>query len=403
MALESYVKEEKHVKRLGFLLMILVLSLVAAQCGGQQAAAPKAAPTDAPKVAAPTEAPKSAAPPPTIAPAAKPTDAPKVAATNTTAPAAKATEAPKTAGSDLGSAANPIKMAFVPSSDSSKILVSGDKIGKQLEQISGLKFQVSVPTSYAAVVEAMNAGQVDVAWLAPTSYVAAANRYGVELLLTTQRNGSKVYPFSIIVMADSPIKTIQDLKGKRIIGADPLSTSGNLYPRAYLTSQGFDLSKDVQWSYSGGHDRSIIALVNGQADAAVTFGEYKGTPDARDRVKTTIPDVMQKTRVLLNSQDANFLIPNDTVSVRKGLPADLKKKISDALLQLAKTEEGVKELTALYQINGLDVGDPKDYEPIQRAAQAANIDLGQAIAPPPTRPPATPGGGTPGASGTPRP
>ena len=232
------------MKRIGILLMLLVLTLVAAQCGGQQAAAPTAAPTAAP--AAKAAAPTAAAVPPTVAPAApKATEAPKAAAPTAAAAAPTAAAAAKSAGGDLGTPANPIKMAFVPSSDSSKILLSGEKIGQMLEKQTGLSFKVSVPTSYAAVVEAMNAGQIDVAWLAPASYVAANNRYGVELLLTTMRNGSKVFPFSIIVAADSPIKTVADLKGKKIAGADPLSTSGNLYPRAFLASQGIDPNKEV--------------------------------------------------------------------------------------------------------------------------------------------------------------
>lgn len=291
-------------------------------------------------------------------------------------------------------------MAFVPSTDSAKVLASGDKIGQLLEKETGLKFQVSVPTSYAAVVEAMNAGQVDVAWLAPLSYVVANNRYGIELLLTTTRNGSKVYPFSFIIAANSPIKDIADLKGKKIAFADELSASGNLYPRAFLLQNGIDPDKDMTVLYSGAHDKSVIALLNGQVDVAAVFGEYKGTPDARNNVKSTVPDVYEKTKVLLNSADKNFLIPNDTVSVRKGLPADAKKKVSDGLIAISKTEDGIKELKALYNIDGLVPGDPKDYEPIQKAADAAKIDIGRAIAPPPTRPPASP---APSGTGTPKP
>ena len=289
-------------------------------------------------------------------------------------------------------------MAFVPSTDSAKVLASGDKIGQLLEKETGLKIQVSVPTSYAAVVEAMNAGQIDVAWLAPLSYVVAANRYGIELLLTTTRNGSKVYPFSFIIAANSPIKDIADLKGKKIAFADELSASGNLYPRAFLLQNGVDPDKDMTVLYSGAHDKSVIALLNGQVDVAAVFGEFKGTPDARNNVKSTVPDVYEKTKVLLNSGDKNFLIPNDTVSVRKGLPADIKKKVADGLIALSKTEDGIKELKALYNIDGLVPGDPKDYEPIQKAAEAAKIDIGRAIAPPPTRAPASP---APGGTGTP--
>ncbi|MFN8483522.1 MAG: phosphate/phosphite/phosphonate ABC transporter substrate-binding protein [Anaerolineae bacterium] len=374
------------MKRLMLMLMLLVLTLVAAQCGGQpQAPAAPAAQATAPAPAAPkaTDAPKAAAPTTAPAPAApKATDAPKAAAPTTAAAAAPA-------AGDLGTAANPIKMAFVPSSDAQKLATSLEKLGQMLEKETGLKFKTTVPTSYAATVEAMNAGQIDVGWLNPLSYVVGNNRYGLELLLTTTRNGSKVYPFSIIVAKDSPIKTVQDLKGKKLASADPLSTSGNLYPRAYLTQQGVLPDKDVQWVYSGGHDKSVIALTNGQVDAAAVFGEFKGTPDARDRAKASVPDVYDKTRVLLNSADVNFLIPNDTVSVRKGLPADIRKKISDGLLAIAKTEDGIKELKALADIDGLVVGEPKDYAPINDAAKAANIDIGVVLNTPTPRPAAT--------------
>jgi len=251
----------------------------------------------------------------------------------------------------------------------------------------------------------MNAGQIDVAWLAPLSYVVGRNKFGTDLLLTTTRNGSKVSPFSIIVGANSPITKVSDLKGKKIAFADELSASGNLYPRAFLLQNGIDPDKDMTPIYSGAHDKSVIALLNGQVDAAAIFGEYKGTPDARENVKSTVPDVLQKTKVLVNSSDpaVNFLIPNDTVSARKDLPADVKKKVSDALIALTKTEDGIKELKALYNIDGLVVGDPKDYDPIQKAADAANIDIGRAIQPPPTRPAATApaAGATP--AGTPKP
>ena len=274
-------------------------------------------------------------------------------------------------------------------------------IEKGFYEQRGLKVSLNHHPAGADVFGGLVAGQENV-MMAGGDEVLAARAKGAELVYVAEVFTR--YPIGLIVPADSGVQSVADLKGKKVAGADPLSTSGNLYPRAFLVSQGIDPNKDVQWVYSGGHDKSIIALVNGQVDAAVVFGEYKGTPDARDRVKGTIPDVMQKTRVLLNSESVNAMIPNDTVSARKDLAADLKTKIRDGLLAVAKTEDGIKELQALYQINGLDVGNPADYAPILEAAKAANIDLGAAIAPPPTRAPATAapaGAGTPAATAKP--
>ena len=65
-------------------------------------------------------------------------------------------------------------MAFVPSSDSQKVLASGQPLADLLTPAApGSTFQVSVPTSYAAVIEAMGASNVDIGWLAPFAYVLA--------------------------------------------------------------------------------------------------------------------------------------------------------------------------------------------------------------------------------------
>ncbi|MFQ5483575.1 MAG: PhnD/SsuA/transferrin family substrate-binding protein, partial [Nitrospinaceae bacterium] len=72
-----------------------------------------------------------------------------------------------------GADGNPIHMMFVPSGEAQVILEGGEEVGRRLEAITGLRFRVSVATSYAAAVEALGAGRVDVGWLATLSYVLA--------------------------------------------------------------------------------------------------------------------------------------------------------------------------------------------------------------------------------------
>ena len=90
----------------------------------------------------------------------------------------------------LGSPGNPLKMAFVPSADSQKVLASGQPLADLLSQQTGLSFQVSVPTSYAAVIEAMGANNVDVGWLAPFAYVLAHDKFQSTVILSSVRGGS---------------------------------------------------------------------------------------------------------------------------------------------------------------------------------------------------------------------
>ena len=62
-----------------------------------------------------------------------------------------------------------------------------------LEPLTGYRYEVSVLSDYNAVVQALDAGQVDIAWLNPLSYVVAHDRYGAKVLLGTVRRGSQVY------------------------------------------------------------------------------------------------------------------------------------------------------------------------------------------------------------------
>src|SRR6266540_4148589 len=112
---------------------------------------------------------------------------------------------PRGASTSLGSRENPIRMAFVPSVDSQKVLATGQPLAQALSAETGLQFDVSVPTSDTAVIEAMGGSQVEVAWLASFAYVLAHDKHGVEVILTTVRQGSKTYRSQIIARADSGI------------------------------------------------------------------------------------------------------------------------------------------------------------------------------------------------------
>jgi len=265
----------------------------------------------------------------------------------------------------LGTFKNPVRMMFVPSGDAQVIVKGGQEVAELLQKETGLHFKTSVATSYAAVIEAMGAGKVDIGWLPTFGYVLAKDKYDVELLLIVQRFGSPFYRGQIMVRADSGIHSLNDLKGKRFAFVDPASTSGHLYPKTLLLSKGFDpktfFGKSV---FAGSHNAVVLSLYKGEVDGGAA---YDGS---RAAVAKTYPDVFEKIKVIAYTKE----IPNDTVSVRKELPEELKVKLRNGLKKISRSPKGSKILKRLYGISGLVDLDGL-FDPVREAGRLLDLNL----------------------------
>lgn len=326
-------------KRLILVTLLSVLVLVLAACGGETAD-----PTEPP--AAPTEAPVEE---PTEAPVEEPTEEPM--------------EEP---ASDLGTDANPIVMSFVPSGDTQDIIVSGEDLAAMITDRTGLVIESNVGTDFAAVREAMGAGQAHIGWLNTFNYILAAETYGVDVGLVTERFGLTYYNGQINVNADAGIEEIADLAGKTMCWVDPNSTSGYIIPRITLGANGVDPETDLGGEVeAGSHNNVIIQVYNGDCDAGATF------VDARSSVEEEYPDVNERVLVLATTTD----IPNDSVAFIADFPEDMRQQIVDALLDIASTEEGQEALNNLYSIEGLQAADDTFYDPFRADLSRAGIDI----------------------------
>lgn len=276
-------------------------------------------------------------------------------------------------------------MAFVPSGEARTIIESGSRIAQLLEMATGYRFETFVATSFAGVIEAMGAGRADIGWLNTFSYVIAHQKYGVEVRLVTVRFGLPYYRAEIITQAASGITSLADLRGKNFAFVDPASTSGYLFPLAALKKAGYDPQKFFgQTVFAGSHNNVVLAVYQGRVDAGAVYDDARGT------VQKTLPDVMEKVKVIWYSDP----IPNDTVSFRRDLPEDVKARVEKALLRFAETPAGLDSLKSLYEIEALadysllrtkyKVQVPSldtFYDPVRDVARYAGINLEELIKP----------------------
>jgi phosphonate transport system substrate-binding protein len=247
-----------------------------------------------------------------------------------------------------------LTVQFVPSQNADTLEAKAKPLEKLLSDKLGIPVKVSISTDYNTIIEAMASKKVDVGFLPPTAYVLAKDKGAAEVILQAQRFGVQddtgaptdelvdYYKSMIIVKKDSDIKSIEDLKGKKIAYQNVTSSAGFVWPAAKLLDAGIDPLKDVTPVTVKGHDQGVIAVLNGDVDAAAIF------QDARTIVAKDYPNVFKDTRVLTYTEK----IPNDTISVRSDMSPEWSEKIQNAFIELGQNETSRAIIFDIYSHQG---------------------------------------------------
>jgi phosphonate transport system substrate-binding protein len=269
-----------------------------------------------------------------------------------------------------------LRVGFVPSEDAQQVIQNAQPIVEVLQKGLGMEVQPFVATDYTGVIEALRVNKLDVAFLTPASYVLAKNEAKVRVVLKSERKGSPYYYAAIITRADSGIERLEDLRGKTFAFGDPLSTSANVFPRKMLKERGIDPVRDFkQILYSGGHDATVLAVLNGKVDAGAT---YANSPDSNDTAWMRYlknPDDVKKIRAIAFSEP----IPADNLVINANLEAEIAKKVELTFLELSRDANGKKTLRDLYQIDGFVPASDNDYDSVRQAFAIAGIPIKDAL------------------------
>ena len=263
-----------------------------------------------------------------------------------------------------------LEVQLIPSRDATYLDAQRLPLQELLEAEMGMDVNVTVATDYNALIEAMASEQVHVGLLATTAYVLAADEGAAEAILKSLRydvddNGQLMkdkplvsgYKSQLIADKNSGIESVADLKGRKVAISSFTSTSGFVWPANLLADNGIDPESDVDWINAGGHDNAVLAVFNGEADAAFTF------KDARNLFEdeSFFDDLMDKVVLITNTS----LIPNDTISVIPNLNEDLKEKVKKAFIAISKDPKGLEIIRGIYNHEGYAEAQDSDYDEVR--------------------------------------
>lgn len=257
-------------------------------------------------------------------------------------------------------------LGFVPLIDGDKLIESTKPLSEILSKALGKEVEIVTATNYVGVVEGISSSKIDFGIIPPFAYVLANKESGADVILKAlNKHGKSYYRSQFFVRKNSGIKTVEDVRGKRVAFVDPSSSSGYLYPGAYLKKNGLDLEKDIEVVYSGGHDKSLQLLINGDVDVVAV---YEG---AREKYSKEFKELIEKTESLFYSDN----IPYISVTVRGDMEKELKEEIKQGLLKGLNSVEGKEITSKLFNLHGFEEATDADYEGIRTTAEVMDINL----------------------------
>lgn len=237
-------------------------------------------------------------------------------------------------------------------------------LGEYLQHETGMQVQFTPVSDYAAVVEGLATGKIDLAWLGGFTYVQARLRTHGGVTPLVQRAEDEKFTSKFIVPVGSTAKSLADLKGKTFVFGSASSTSGHLMPRYALMQAGLNPDKDFKSiAFSGAHDATVAFVASGRAEAgALNASVWDKLVEAHN------PNVA-KVRVIGTTPP--FFDYNWTV--RPGLDAAVTKKLSDAFLKLDPAKPEQKAILDLQRASRFVPTKPSNYDGIEAAAKSAGL------------------------------
>jgi phosphonate transport system substrate-binding protein len=266
----------------------------------------------------------------------------------------------------LSQAADTLRVSAIPDEAPTELLRKFKPLGAYLEQQLDMKGEFVPVSDYAAVVEAIAADRIDLAWLGGFTFVQArlktADTAHPAIPLVQRAEDEKFT--SKIISADPSVNSLQDLKGKTFAFGSVSSTSGSLMPRFFMLQDGINPETFFsRIAYSGAHDATAAWVQAGKADGGVLNASVWDKLVAAGKIDSDKVKVIATTPPYF---DYNW-------TVRGTLDPVVRDKIQAAFLALNPANPEHKAILDLQAASRFIPTQAENNPGIEQAAEAAGL------------------------------
>ena len=256
-----------------------------------------------------------------------------------------------------------LKVSAIPDENPTELQRKFAPLGKYLEAKTGLKVEFIPVTDYAATVEGLAAGKIDMVWYGGFTFVQAYLRSNKTAIPLVQRVEDAEFK-SVFITTNPDIKTLADLKDKTFTFGSASSTSGHLMPRSFMLQAGIDPDKTLKRvAFSGAHDATALQVAGGKVDAGALNISVWEKMLAEKKIDTTQVRVFYTTPPYF---DYNW-------TVRGDLDPALINKLRQAFLDLDPKNPEQAEILKLQRAAKFIPTKVENYAGIETAAKSAGL------------------------------
>ena len=258
-------------------------------------------------------------------------------------------------GASPGPAEGPLRLGVVGFYNPRLMYLKYQALVDYLSEATGVEWELVIGSSYQETVEGLCAGELDLAYLGPFTYVQAHVRCGAVPVVRLRTGGRPTYRSLMLVRTDSPFEKVADLAGRRFGFGSPLSTSSHLAPRAILMEAGLVPGRDVECRYYRHHEQAARAVLLGEVEAC----------GVRDIVGEKY--VGRGLRILARSDP----LPNFPLVVGPADDGSVRAMILEALLHVPRTDPSVRARMETWDrelSGGFLPADDADYDTVRHLA-----------------------------------
>ncbi|UCE78480.1 MAG: phosphate/phosphite/phosphonate ABC transporter substrate-binding protein [Nitrospiraceae bacterium] len=260
-----------------------------------------------------------------------------------------------------------ILIGLIPEMNVFKQMERFRPLAQFLSKETGVTVKLTILSRYGNIIERFTNEKMDGAFFGSFTGAMAIQKLGlVPIARPVNLDGASTYHAHIYTRKESGIKSVKDMKGKKMAFVEKATTAGYIFPLAYLKENGVDNIGTFfsEYFFAGSHDASLVAVLDGKAD----IGASKNT--VFEWVKEQDPRVDQEIVILAESAK----VPSNGLLVRKGLDRGIIDKLKQSLLNLDSSSEG-KEVLKKFRAQKFIETTVDDYKPVFVSAEKAGIDL----------------------------